>query len=100
MDLAGRVPAWGGESVADSASAGFVLAGRVSAPREAVGAGPGEGAEASSRRVGAGVFCLAAAREPRDTFSGSGCSSSGIGSSRSHTAPSGGMVTGAEATYP
>ena len=44
--------------------------------------------------------CLAAALTPASTFSGSSLSSVATGSKISHTAPSGGSVTLAEAPYP
>ena len=54
---------------------------------------------ALSAVVACGEAILAAARTARVAFSASiACSSSSSGSSRSHTAPSGGIVTEADAT--
>ena len=69
--------------------AGADLAGRLRGVLDAAG---------SSAIDRGGEASLAAALTPLVTFSGSGCSSSGVWSSLSQTAPSGGRVTAAEAT--
>jgi hypothetical protein len=85
-DDSGRGDGSAGVVVSDLASAG--LARR----------GPGGAVNASSPVVACGDATLAAARTARVALSGSiACSSSSSVSSRSHTAPSGGIVTEADA---
>jgi hypothetical protein len=80
---------FGSAPVRDGASAGLARRGCV---------GP---VTAWSAVAVCGEATLAAARTARVAFSGSiACSSSSSGSSRSHTAPSGGIVTEADALYP
>ena len=54
----------------------------------------------ATRLVGRGDACFAAASVPAASFSGSSDSSVGAAWCSSHTAPSGGMVTVAEASKP